>query len=98
MGGIPNFNLVPEDPNQDPDFIKNPYTNNANPYAQTKLIKDLLRFSPDEINRKEAELVDIIDNAINSNKNVFLNMLKYFCIISFPNDKYMYLFLFFNKN
>jgi hypothetical protein len=65
---------VPEDPNQDPDFIKNPYTNNANPYAQTKLIKDLLKYSPEQLDNKEAELVNMIDKAINSNKNVITKL------------------------
>ena len=76
MGGNPNFNVMPEDPNQDPDFIKNPYTNNANPYAQTRLIKDLLKYTPEQLDNKDAELVDMIDNAINSNKNVNIHFFK----------------------
>lgn len=63
---------MPDDPNQDPDFIKNPYSNKANPYAQTRLIKDLLKYSPEQLDNKEAELVNMIDNAINSNKNVYI--------------------------
>ena len=80
MGGNPNFNQMPDDPNQDPDFIKNPYTNKANPYAQTRLIKDLLKYSSDQLDNKEAELVNMIDNAINSQKNVikFINLTKPF--------------------
>jgi hypothetical protein len=70
LGGKPNFTQMPVDSNQDPDFIKNPFTNKSNPLAQTKLIKDLLKYTPDQLDNKEAELVNLIDNAINANKNV----------------------------
>lgn len=69
---------MPVDPNQDPDFIRSPYNNKSNPYSQTKLIKDLLKYSPDQLDNKEAELVNMIDSAINSNRNVS----KYFFIFT----------------
>jgi hypothetical protein len=68
------------DPNQDPDFVKNPFTNKANPIAQNKLIKDLLKYTPDQLDNKEAELVNMIDNAINKNKNVKKINLIYFIL------------------
>lgn len=83
MGGNPTFNQMPEDPNQEPDFIKSPFNNKANPYAQTRLIKDLLKYTPEQLDNKEAELVNMIDNAINSNKNVII-----FYKSSFPAAAY----------
>lgn len=92
MAGNPVFSPVPVDPNQDPDFIKSPFTNKANPIAQNKLIKDLLKYTPDQLDNKEAELVNMIDNAINKNKNVnkilnfsqFFKIFKLFKINLFP--------------
>lgn len=77
MGGNPVFSIVPEDPNQPPDFVNSPFTNKANPIAQNKLIKDLLKYTPDQLENKEAELVNMIDNAINKNKNVINKFQKF---------------------
>lgn len=35
-----------------------------------------MRYSKDQLESKEAELVNMIDNAINKNKNVFYYLLK----------------------
>jgi len=73
---------MPDDPNQEPDFIKNPYTNKANPYAQTRLIKDLLKYNVNQLNDKESQLVDMIDKAINSNTNVIFKAIIFYLLIN----------------
>ena len=73
----------------------NPFSNpdnQVNTFTQSKLIKDLLKYSPDQLDNKEGELVNIIDKAINSSFNV--NKIMNFFQIFFPRK---ILFLTYNK-
>lgn len=75
--------------------MMNPFSNpdnQVNTFTQSKLIKDLLKYSPDQLDNKEGELVNIIDKAINSSFNV--NKIMNFFQIFFPRK---ILFLTYNK-
>jgi hypothetical protein len=66
LGGKPNF--VPSI--DQTETKENPYSNQANPIAQNKLIKDLMKFSNDQLDLKEGELANMIDKAEQNEKNV----------------------------
>lgn len=72
IGGKPEF--VPSD-NQ-AEQVRNPYNNQANPEAQNKLIKDLMKFTRDQLDLKQGELANIIDKAQNQEKPVRNNLLR----------------------
>jgi len=69
IGGKPNFNK--SDDNK--ETVNNPYSNESNPLAQNQLIKDLMKFSKDQLDMKQGELANIIDKAEAKESNV-----KYF--------------------
>ena len=68
VGGKPEF--VPSD-NQKEE-VRNPYNNQANPEEQNNLIKDLMKFTRDQLDLKQGELANIIDKAQNQEKPVIL--------------------------
>ena len=58
-GGKPDFEMKEDQP----ETIMSPYTNEANPELQNKLIRDLMKFSPEQLDMKQGELIDMIDRA-----------------------------------
>jgi hypothetical protein len=68
VGGKPEF-IVSD--NQ-PEPVRNPYNNQANPQVQNNLIKDLMKFTRDQLDLKQGELANIIDKTQNEEKPVKL--------------------------
>ena len=67
-GGKPNFELADDQP----EGAANPYTNEANPEIQTGLIKDLMKFTKEQLDMKQGELTNMIDQAQEKETNVNL--------------------------
>jgi hypothetical protein len=65
LGGTPNFHVSDDQPTP----TQNPFTKN-DPTLQNKLIKDLMKFSPDQLDMKQGELANMIDKAQEQEKSV----------------------------
>jgi hypothetical protein len=66
FGGKPKF----EKSDNQHENVRNPYANTSNPIAQNKLIKDLMKFTTDQLDMKQGELANMIDKAQEAEKNV----------------------------
>jgi hypothetical protein len=56
LGGVPNFIMAEQKPAPQNNF-------NNNPSATNNLIKDLMKFSKDQLDMKQGELANMIDKA-----------------------------------
>lgn len=69
-GGKPVFELSDDQP----EGAQNPYTNESNPEIQSGLIRDLMKFSKEQLDMKQGELVNMIDKAQEKETNVNQNL------------------------